>query len=121
MDYSASNLSDKFGLFEDHWHPRIVAELNGQQVKVAKLLGEFDWHVHDNEDEMFFVHKGELVIRMEDGEVTIKEGELFVVPRGVRHQPVALQEAQVVLFEPASTINTGDQTTDRTREKLDRI
>ena len=121
MDYTSINVASKLACFSDHWHPRIIAELNGQQVKVAKLLGEFDWHEHKDEDELFWVIEGELIIRLDDGEVLLKPGELFVVPRGVRHQPVATEEVHVVLFEPVSTVNTGEEKTDKTREELERL
>ncbi len=115
------NLKNKLSLFSEHWSPKIVGELNGQQVKLAKLLGEFDWHHHDEEDELFFVVKGELLIRLREREVTIKEGEFFIVPRGVEHQPVATEEVHIMLFEPATTLNTGNTRTDRTVENLERL
>lgn len=115
------SVREKFEVFHDHWNPRVVAELNGQHVKVAKFLGEFDWHSHANEDELFWVQRGELEIHLRERIVTLGTGEFFVVPRGVEHKPVAKQECQVVLFEPAATINTGDQVTERTRTELDRI
>lgn len=115
------NLLDKFSLFSDQWSPKIVAELNGQQVKLAKLQGEFIWHVHDAEDELFYVVKGKLKLLFRDGEAELKEGDMLVVPRGVEHKPVAEKEAWVLLFEPASTLNTGAVVNERTKEKLDRI
>lgn len=115
------NPAQKLSTFDDHWHPRIIAELNGQQVKVAKLLGEFEWHSHEKEDEMFWVVKGELEIALDDRSVTIKPGEMFVVPAGVNHKPIARQEVHVVLFEPASTVNTGEQVSEKTRTNLNRI
>ncbi len=122
MDHTeVVNLKEKLSLFSEHWSPKIVGELNGQQVKLAKLLGEFDWHHHDEEDELFFVIKGELLMRLRDREVTIKEGEFFVVPRGIEHQPVAHREAHVMLFEPATTLNTGNVRTERTVENLERL
>ncbi len=102
------NLADKLSRFEDHWNPRIVAELNGQHVKVCKLEGEFVWHQHDAEDELFLVLKGDLAIHLRDRIVHLLPGELFVVPRGIAHKPVATHEAHVLLFEPASTVNTGE-------------
>ena len=116
-----ANLAEKLSLFEERWSPRIVAELNGQQVKVAKLEGEFPWHSHAEEDELFLVVKGELVLRFRDGEVLLKEGELLVVPRGVEHSPYAESECQVVLFEPASTRNTGELDHELTVERPERI
>lgn len=105
----------------DHWNPRIVAELNGQQVKLARLEGEFVWHHHEHEDELFLVLAGELTIEFRDRVVTLGEGELLVVPRGVEHRPVAQREAHVLLFEPASTLNTGNVRNERTVEDLERF
>ncbi len=102
------NLAEKFAMFSEHWSPRIIGELNGQQVKLARLKGEFVWHQHDNQDELFLVLKGRLVIKLRDRDVTLRRGELFIVPRGVEHKPIARGEAQVLLFEPAGTLNTGD-------------
>lgn len=116
------NLAEKLQLFTDHWNPRIVAELNGQQVKVVKFLGPFTWHQHDNEDELFLVLKGTMRIEFKDKTVTLLPGELVVVPRGVQHRPVADAEVEVLLFEPAATVNTGNDTTDyRTRTHLEKI
>ena len=115
------NLAEKFGLFDAYWSPRIVGELNGQQVKLAKLKGEFIWHQHAAEDELFLVVKGRLVIKFRDRDVALEEGEFLIVPRGVEHQPVAEEEAHVLLFEPASTLNTGQVRTQRTVEELERI
>ena len=98
----------------DHWSPKVIAELNGQQVKVAKLLGEFDWHFHEQEDELFWVIEGCLEIHLRDKVVELHPGELCVVPRGVEHKPVANSECQIVLFEPAGTLNTGNIINDRT-------
>lgn len=102
------NLAEKLSQFTEYWSPRIVGELNGQHVKLAKLKGEFTWHHHDDEDEMFLVLKGSLTIRFPDGEVVLDEGEFLVIPRGVEHLPVALDEVHILLFEPASTLNTGN-------------
>ncbi|MFN3193228.1 MAG: cupin domain-containing protein [Aureliella sp.] len=118
---SKANLEEKFAQFSDHWNPRIVAELNGQQVKVAKLLGEFDWHAHQAEDELFWVIRGELKIELENDSICLGPNELYVVPRGVQHRPVATEEVWVVLFEPASTINTGEVASERTRTDLERL
>jgi mannose-6-phosphate isomerase-like protein (cupin superfamily) len=115
------SLAQKFSLFSDYWSPKIVAELNGQQVKVAKLKGEFIWHHHEHEDELFLVMKGCLRIRLRDREVTVNEGEFFVVPKGVEHQPIAEEEVRVVFLEPASTLNTGNVCNERTVERLDRV
>jgi mannose-6-phosphate isomerase-like protein (cupin superfamily) len=108
------NLVGKFATFHDHWHPRIVAELNGQQVKLAKFQGAFDWHFHADEDELFLVHRGRFQMEFRDRTVTLEQGELLVVPRGVEHRPVAVDEVEVILFEPAGTRNTGNQVTERT-------
>ena len=102
------NLADKFGRIAEHWSPRIAAQLNGQHVKLAKLLGDFVWHKHDEADELFLVVRGRLDIEFRDGVVTLGEGELCVVPKGVEHRPIAREECHVLLFEPAGTLNTGD-------------
>lgn len=101
-------LAEKFGLFNEHWSPKVVGELNGQHVKLAKLLGEFVWHHHAEEDELFLVVKGELELHLRDRVVTLREGELFIVPRGVDHKPVAREEVHLLMMEPASTVNTGN-------------
>ncbi len=115
------NLAQKFSLFADYWSPKIVGELNGQQVKLARLKGEFIWHHHENEDELFLVMKGQLIIKLRGGEVTINAGEFFIVPKGVEHLPVAEDEVHVVLLEPASTLNTGNLRNERTVENLGRV
>jgi len=115
------NLAEKFGLFEEHWSPKIVGELNGQQVKLVKVLGEFDWHHHENEDELFLVVKGQMRIELRDQALHLGEGEFLVVPRGVEHRPVAEREAHVLLFEPASTLNTGNVRTEKTVQRPERI
>lgn len=115
------NLAEKFGLFAEYWSPKIVGELNGQYVKLAKLKGEFVWHHHEAEDELFLVVKGQLVIKLREKDVTLKEGEFFIVPRGVEHQPVAEEEAHILLFEPRSTLHTGNVRSERTVENLDWI
>ena len=107
-------LQEKLSRFNEHWSPKIVAELNGQHVKLAKLLGTFDWHTHDGEDELFYVLHGELDLELRDRTHHLSAGDLFVVPRGVEHRPVCTEEVHVMLFEPASTVNTGDRTTERT-------
>lgn len=114
------NLKEKFALFSEYWSPRVVGELNGQHVKLAKLRGEFIWHHHEHEDELFLVIKGTLVIRLRGGDVVVNEGEFFVVPRGVEHQPVAEDEVHVLLFEPSTTLNTGNVRNDRTLDDLER-
>lgn len=116
------NLAESFARFDDYWSPKIVAELNGQHVKLAKLRGEFIWHSHEREDELFLVVKGSLTIKLRDEEdVVLHEGEFFVVPRGVEHLPVAEEEAHVLLFEPASTLNTGNIENDRTVREMERL
>lgn len=115
------NLADKFDLFQETWSPKIVAELNGQQVKLAKLDGAFDWHHHEDEDELFLVVKGHLTIELRDRQVDLDEGEFFVVPKGIDHRPVANELAHVLLFEPSTTLNTGTVRTERTRDELDWI
>ena len=115
------NLKEKFSKFSDQWSPKIVAELNGQQVKLAKLQGEFIWHSHEGEDEMFLVVKGKLKLLFRDGEVELNEGEMLVVPKGVEHKPVAEEEVMVMLFEPASTINTGEVINEKTKTELERL
>jgi mannose-6-phosphate isomerase-like protein (cupin superfamily) len=112
------NLAEKFGLFEEYWSPKIVGELNGQHVKLAKLKGEFIWHHHETEDELFLVVKGQLVLELREQDVVLEEGEFFIVPRGVEHKPVAEEEVHVLLFEPKSTLNTGNVRNERTVEDL---
>lgn len=115
------NINEKLGLFSDHWNPRILAELNGQHVKLVKFQGEFVWHKHEEEDEMFLVVKGQFNMEFRDRIQTIQENELIVVPRGVEHRPVAVEEVAVLLFEPSSTLNTGDAKGGLTRENLEWI
>lgn len=115
------NIESKLSLFSDHWNPRIIGELNGQQVKLAKLKGEFVWHHHDNEDELFYVIKGTLKMEFRDKTEIIREGEMIIVPRGTEHRPVADEEVHIMLFEPASTLNTGNIKNERTRETLNQI
>lgn len=115
------NLREKFSLFFDHWHPRLLAELNGQHVKIAKILGEFDWHTHDKEDELFLVIRGRFRMEFRDQSQWLEEGEIIVIPRGVEHRPVAEEEAHILLFEPVSTLNTGNIRNDRTVEHIERI
>jgi mannose-6-phosphate isomerase-like protein (cupin superfamily) len=115
------NLKEKFSLFAEHWSPKIVGELNDQMVKIAKLKGEFVWHHHKNEDEMFLVIEGQLTIQFRDQDVVLEEGEFLVIPRGVEHKPVAEEEVHVMLFEPQGTLNTGNVQSDHTVEDLDRL
>ena len=115
------NLKEKFSLFTEYWKPKIVGELNGQHVKLAKLKGEFIWHQHENEDELFLIIKGKLCLCFRDREVWLDEGEFFIVPRGVEHKPVAKEEVHLLLFEPISTLNTGNQRHEMTVDELERI
>jgi mannose-6-phosphate isomerase-like protein (cupin superfamily) len=115
------NLKQKLDLINEYWSPKIVGELNGQQVKLAKLSGEFAWHYHENEDELFLVVKGRLRIRFRDQEVALGEGEFLIVPRGVEHLPVADEEVQVLLLEPVGTLNTGNVRDEHTQETLERL
>jgi len=112
------NLSEKFALFKDHWSPRIIGELNGQQVKLAKFAGPFVWHHHENEDELFLVIKGRFRMEFRDGNVELETGDMLIVPRGLEHRPVADDEVHVLLFEPASTLNTGNVRNERTVDQL---
>ncbi len=115
------NLREKFDLITDHWQPRIAGELNGQHVKLVKFVGEFVWHHHEAEDEMFLVVKGRFRMDFRDRHVWLEEGEFLIVPRGVEHRPVAEQEVQVLLFEPAGTLNTGNVTGERTVARPQKI
>jgi mannose-6-phosphate isomerase-like protein (cupin superfamily) len=108
------NLIDKFEAINTHWDPKIVGELNGQQVKLVKFQGEFDWHKHDNEDEMFLVIKGNFEMQLRDKIIFLSTGEFIIVPRGVEHCPKAEEEVLVMLFEPAATLNTGDAKSNKT-------
>ena len=112
-------LSDKFSLFSEYWSPKIVGELNGQNVKLVKLKGEFVWHKHDNEDEMFFVVSGTLKIEFRDKTAILNKDEFLIIPKGVEHKPIAENEVLIMLFEPVTTINTGDTESELTKQKLD--
>jgi len=115
------NISEKLNLFNEYWSPKIVGEVNESYVKVAKLKGEFLWHIHENEDEMFYVIKGLLIIKFRDKDVILNEGEFVVIPRGIEHMPFAQEEVHVMLFEAKTTLNTGDVRNERTVEKLEKI
>ena len=115
------NLAEKLALFADHWSPKIVGELNGQHVKLVKFRGEFVWHKHDHEDELFLVVKGRFTMEFRDRHVALDEGEFLIVPRGVEHRPVADEEVHVLLFEPATTLNTGDVRNERTVANPERL
>lgn len=115
------NLAEKFSLFADHWSPKIVGELNDSYVKVVKLKGEFVWHHHEKEDEMFLVVKGKLLIRLRDRDLWLQEGEFVIIPKGVEHLPVAEEETHILLLEPKTTLNTGNVRSERTLANLQRI
>ena len=112
------NIAQKLSLFSDHWNPRIAGELNGQHVKLVKFQGEFVWHKHDHEDEMFLVLDGQFNMEFRDKTVTLHQGEFLIVPRGIEHRPVAEKEVSVMLFEPATTLNTGNTRNELTRDEL---
>ena len=115
------NLAEKLAAFDEPWQPKIVAELNDAYVKVVKFDGEFVWHHHDDEDELFLVIKGRLRMELRDGDIVLEEGEMLVVPRGVEHRPSAEEETHILLFEPSTTLNTGNVRNERTVEQLERI
>jgi mannose-6-phosphate isomerase-like protein (cupin superfamily) len=115
------NIPQKLSMFNDYWNPRIAGELNGQHVKLAKLKGEFTWHHHEYEDELFMVLKGKLKIEFRDKTVELNENEFIIVPRGVEHKPVAEEEVSILLFEPVTTLNTGNVRNDFTKDNLKRI
>ena len=121
MSVDKVNIEEKLALFDERWKPKIVGELNGQYVKLVKFIGEFVWHHHDDEDELFLVVKGRFRMEFQERSAWIEEGEFIVVPRGVEHRPVAEEEAHVLLFEPASTLNTGNVRNERTVAELDSI
>ncbi len=118
---SKINIQEKLSEFDDHWNPRILAQLNGQDVRVAKVEGTFDWHHHDHEDEMFLVIDGVLELRFKDRVEILKAGEMMVVPRGIEHQPHADDECAILLFEPSTTVNTGNVESERTRRTLETL
>lgn len=115
------NLNEKFALFDDHWNPRILGEVNDCHIKAVKLKGEFVWHHHDHEDELFLVTKGTLRMKFRDHEAVVREGEFVIVPRGVEHLPIADEEVHLLLIEPKSTLNTGNVTNERTVAQLEHI
>ena len=115
------NIAEKLAQFSDHWNPRIIGELNGQHVKAVKLKGEFVWHHHQDEDELFLVVRGHLKMAFRDKVVDVREGEFIIVPRMVEHKPVAEEEVEILLFEPASTLNTGNVENERTKKNLEKI
>jgi mannose-6-phosphate isomerase-like protein (cupin superfamily) len=115
------NLAEKFSLFKEQWSPKIVGELNGQMVKLVKFKGPFTWHHHDHEDELFYVVRGSFDMEFEGKTVTIDQGEFIIVPRGIEHRPNAKEECEVMLFEPATTLNTGNVENERTLKKLQHL
>ena len=115
------NLNQKLSLFHEHWSPKIVGEMNDSYIKLAKLQGEFDWHHHDNEDELFFVVKGQLTIKFRDKDLVLSAGELVVIPKGVDHLPIAAEEVHVMLIEPKGTLITRTVVTEKTTQVLERI
>ena len=120
-DIKKVRLEEKFNLFADRWSPKIVGEINDSYVKLVKLKGEFVWHHHEAEDELFLVVKGSLLIKLRDRDIRLEEGEFVIIPRGVEHLPIAEEEAHVILLEPKTTLNTGDVHNERTVAVLDRI
>ena len=122
IDMEKINIQEKFTLFSDYWSPKIVEDLNDSHIKFAKLKGEFVWHHHEHEDELFLLVKGNLTIKFRDRDVHLQEGELIVIPKGIEHKPVCEDEVQVILIEPKTTLNTGNVTDDvNTHKELDRI
>ena len=121
MDITPVTISEKLNSFSEHWTPKIIGSLNGQHVKVAKLKGEFVMHHHDNEDELFMVIKGVLHMKLENKTIVIHQGEFVIIPKGVKHMPYAEEEVELLLFEPASTLNTGNELNELTKRNLDQI
>jgi mannose-6-phosphate isomerase-like protein (cupin superfamily) len=115
------NLAEKLNSFQEHWNPKIVGELNDSYIKVVKFKGEFVWHHHDDEDEMFLVIKGRFLMKLKDQDISLEEGEFIIIPRGVEHMPVAAEEVEVMLIEPKTTLNTGNLKNERTVEVLQQI
>ncbi len=115
------NVTQKLSLFKDHWSPKVVGEVNDFEVKLVKLQGDFVWHHHENEDEMFFVVKGRLLMKLRDGDLWLDEGEFVIIPHGIEHMPVAPEEVHIMLFEPKNTLNTGNVQNERTVANLDQI
>lgn len=115
------NLAEKLSLFNDYWSPKIVGEINDSYVKLVKVKGEFTWHHHEAEDELFLVVKGRLLIKLRDRDIELQEGELAIIPKGVEHMPVAEEEAHILLLEPKTTLNTGNVQNEKTVAALDRL
>jgi mannose-6-phosphate isomerase-like protein (cupin superfamily) len=120
-DMEKVNLLQKFSLFHEKWHPKIVGELNGQHIKLVKSQGDFVWHKHDEEDELFLIVKGTLNMQFRDKTIVLQEGEFLIVPKGVEHRPVANEEVWILLFEPVATLNTGNIIDDKTKRELETI
>ena len=114
MTYTPINFADKLARFKDHWSPKIIAQMNDYHFKLVKVQGEFVWHAHDDTDEVFIVLDGALTIQFRDGEVDLRAGEMFVIPKGVEHKPAAREECRMMLVEPAGTLNTGGMTSELT-------
>jgi mannose-6-phosphate isomerase-like protein (cupin superfamily) len=121
MSLKRVDITETFARFREAWSPKIVGELNGQMVKLVRFQGEFVWHKHEHEDEMFLVVEGSFRMELRDGSIDLQPGQFLIVPRGVEHRPVAEREAKVMLFEPATTLNTGDVRNERTLERLERL
>ncbi|MBA3661547.1 MAG: cupin domain-containing protein [Gammaproteobacteria bacterium] len=115
------NLHNKFKQFSDHWSPKIVGELNENYIKLAKFKGEFVWHQHEHEDELFYIVKGSLLLRFRDQDVQLEEGEFIIVPKGIEHLPIAAEEVHVLLVEPKTTLNTGNVDNDLTKQTLEKL
>ena len=115
------NLKNKFNIFNDHWNPRIIGEMNGQDIKIAKVKGEFIWHNHKNEDELFLIIKGTLKIQFSDKTIELNKGEILIVPKGIEHKPIAEEEVWLLLFEPNSTKHTGNIKSNITIDKFEKI
>jgi mannose-6-phosphate isomerase-like protein (cupin superfamily) len=115
------NLADSFGRFNDHWSPKVAGEINDCAIKLVKVQGEFVWHHHEHEDEMFLVIKGTLVMKLRDGDLVLNPGEFVIIPRGVAHCPAAEDETHILLVEPRSTLNTGNMINERTVANLERL
>ncbi|MBK7561376.1 MAG: cupin domain-containing protein [Chitinophagaceae bacterium] len=114
-------LTEKFSLFSDYFNPRIVGELNGQQVKLVKFKGAFTWHHHDNEDELFYVVKGSFDMQLPEKTITVQAGEFLIIPKGTEHRPFANEEVEIMLFEPAATLNTGNVENEMTKKDLEHL
>lgn len=121
MEMNKINLEEKLNLFSEHWSPKIVADLNDQEIKVVKIKGEFVWHHHDDTDEMFFVIKGKLIMKLRDKDITLRPGEFIVIPKGIEHKPVCDEEVHLLLIEKNNTLNTGNVTDEKTAAVCERI